>query len=189
MEIPQIDEQINHSIIFNNTLIKMYKSYNMYSHEVVVHDKKIFIGSIYNEDIVVLRVEYIVFGSYSKEKNVWIWADQSQSINKNAKILISRLRSSISKSIDNQNVNHSDNQNDKQFDLGIKSDKNLINKLKNFCSINYIVLATTELCKYLNYISIIVSEQIKDSIILTSERGNNIDILIVKKILFNNINF
>ena len=178
MEIPQIDEQINHSIIFNNTLIKMYKSYNMYSHEVVVHDKKIFIGSIYNEDIVVLRVEYIVFGSYSKEKNVWIWADQSQSINKNAKILISRLRSSISKSIDNQNVNHSDNQNDKHIDEKPIS-----------IPLNYIVLATTELCKYLNYISIIVSEQIKDSIILTSERGNNIDILIVKKILFNNINF
>lgn len=175
MEIPQIDDEINHSTELNNKLLKLYKSYVMYSQDVVVRDEKKFIGSIYDNETVVLRIDYIVLGSFSKDKNVWIWADQSQSINKSTKITVSNLRTTISETIGSTG------------DIVSNLDKDLIEKLKNFTSVNYLVLSTSELCRYLNYISTIISTKIKGSVLLTTERGGNIDVLVVKKILFNNI--
>lgn len=187
MEIPQRNNHNNQSIELNNKLLKLYKSYVLYSQDVVIRDEKKFIGSVYgvhdDKESVVLRVDYIVLGSYSKEKNVWIWADQSQSINKNTKILVSNLRSSIVESDDNSNmwfITRSGNQND---------DDQITKRIKVFCSLDYAVISTAELCTYLNYLSLIISEKIKGSVFLTTERGNNIDVLIVKKILFNNIKY
>jgi hypothetical protein len=179
MEIPPLDNEINKLFELNNELLRLYKSYVFYSNDVLIRDEKRFIGSVYkapetmdengnDSDRLILRIEYMVFGSYTKEKNVWIWADQSQSINKKNKTMINNLRSSVIESLD-------------------QGSEIWTEKLKSFCTHDYMVIPTIELCKQLNHLSIFVSEKNKGYIFLTLERGNIIDILIVKKILFNNI--
>jgi len=175
MEIPPLDNKINKSFELNNELLRLYKSYVFYSNDVLIRDEKRFIGSVYkasetmNEsDRLILRIEYVILGSYTKEKNVWIWADQSQSINKKNKTMINNLRSSVIESLD-------------------EGSEIWTEKLKGFCTHDYLVISTIELCKQLNHLSIYVSEKNKGYVFLTLERGNIIDILIVKKILFNNI--
>lgn len=173
MEIFQSDNKLDKSanadevVELNNTLIKRYKSYNIYSQDVTVRGEKKFIGALYHDEEPVLRIEYIVLGSFSKEKNVWIWADQSQSVNKNTKIEISALR-----------LRGLEKEND------VKSSESI----KDFLSQNYTVLSTKELSEKLYWFAgYMATQKNNTSVILTSNRGKNIDVMIVKKVLFNNI--
>jgi hypothetical protein len=65
-------------------------------------------------------------------------------------------------------------------------DKDIITKIKKFSSNDYSVITTSDLCEYLGYISEIISNITNDNIFLTTERNNNIDILFINKIIFNN---
>lgn len=183
MEIPQFNDKINNDINkdinpcieLNNKLQKLYSSYDLYSQDVMIRDERKFIGSIYHNKAVILRIDYSILGSYSKDKNVWIWADQSQSINKSDIALISTLRTLIISAIDIDA--------DKKF----SNNEEMLTDIKKFCSMNYLVLPTSELCEYLNHISLLIADQIKGSILLTLSRVNIIDVIIAKKILFNNL--
>ena len=177
MEITQINDKINKSIELNNLLLKLHKSYSMYCQDFIINNKIKFIGSIIDNDILLLRIEYIILGSFSKTKNVWIWADQSQSINKKTKNIISDLRTEIIQIINSIEYKTSN------------LDSDLIKKLQNFCVEHYLVMSISELSSYLYYISIIISTKNKESIFLTTTRGNIIDVLIVQQILFNNIKY
>ena len=85
MEILSSDNETNESIELNNELLGKFKSYIMYSYDVNIRDEKKFIGSIIANEKVILRVEYVICGSYSKEKNIWIWSDMSNTINNKSK--------------------------------------------------------------------------------------------------------
>src|SRR5579872_20044 len=150
MEIPHLNsiKSMEHDPLeLNNKLISIYKSYAIYSQDVRVRNEKKFIGSIYHEDELLLRFEYIVLGSYSKDMNVWIWADQSMSFNRNTKKEVGNYRTVLSQNITDEN-------------------------LKKFVNTNYSVLASLDLCKNLYYVSLMISENNKGYCVLTSSRGN-----------------
>jgi len=171
MEIPYVDNMINESIDINNEIISKFKSYIMYSYDVKIRDEKKFIGSIIVNENVILRIEYVICGSFSKDKNIWIWSDKSQSINNKSRILIRELRSSLIQTLANNN----------ELKDEIKSE------LKNFCSSDYSIIPTLDLVKYLFYMSSMISKVIKNSNMLTITRDSYIDFLIIKKILYNGI--
>jgi hypothetical protein len=160
----------NHSFDINNNLLKENKAYRFNSKNINIRGQKKYIGSLYDDDDIILRVDYLIFGSFSKDKNVWIWSNMSEITDNYTKEYISNIRSYILNNITK------------------KYDKDTIIKLKKFSSNDYSVITTIKLCEYLGYISEIISNITNNNIFLTIERNNNIDILFINKIIFNNFN-
>ena len=158
----------NHSFDINNQLLNEIKSYKFYSKNIIIRGQKKYIGSIYDNDNIILRVDYLVFGSFSKEKNVWIWSNISQIIDNYTKEYITKIRSYIFNNIK------------KPYD------EDIITNIKKFSSDDYSIITTSKLCENLGYISDIISNITNNNIFLTIERNNNIDILFINKIIFNN---
>ena len=83
---------------FNNKLINKYKQIDTYFNIIDIYRKnKKYIISMYNDNDLLLRGEYIIIGSYSKIKNFWIWADQSFTLDKSMVYLVSDIRKKLLK--------------------------------------------------------------------------------------------
>jgi hypothetical protein len=68
--------------------------------------KKKFITTLYGNNGILMRAEYIVIGTYSKEKNVWIWSDQSLVLHKKMVKNVIDLKCTIMKNITNISNNN-----------------------------------------------------------------------------------
>jgi hypothetical protein len=58
-------------------LIEKYKQYD------IVFDDMNYLSIIHNSNILI-RGKYLILGSYSLTKNIWIWADSSPTLDKNS---------------------------------------------------------------------------------------------------------
>lgn len=165
MEILSADNKSNEYVDLNNELLEKYKIYVMYSYDIHVRNEKKFIGSINSDDQTILHIEYIIYGSFSQDKNIWIWSDLSKSLNNSAKIEISHLRSYL-------------------IDKLSKTDNS---DLKKFCSTDFMVLSSLELSNYMYQLSTMISNIYKKCNIITIQRDNIINFIIAKKLLYNGI--
>jgi len=180
MELPSIStpeeikdfskENIKHdSLKLNNKLIKQFEPLHVYSKDVRIKDEKKFIISFYDKhDKLVLRAIYTVLGSFSKEKNVWVWANTSITINVPMKKEISHLRQIFSSVLKNE-------------------------KIKQFVQNDHSILPTIELFNNLSYLSLIMTiypndnfTKMKTYSLVTLAQENIINVFIIKKILSDN---
>lgn len=60
-------------------------------------DDSRYIASIYCDEKLLLKGDYIYIGSFSKSKNVWIWADKSMVLDKNMVNIIKKKREKLLK--------------------------------------------------------------------------------------------
>lgn len=175
MEIPPYrDIEMKHSehdpLELNNKIQKHYQPVTMYSRDVVIKGEKRFITSIYRNDNMILRGIYVILGSFSKEKNVWIWGNRSMIMNKSMKNEISHLRSVLSDIVDDV-------------------------KIKKFIDTDLTVIPTNELCDNLSYLSFILATNQSDGLKQETKQYNLftisffdiMDVLIIKKVLADNM--
>ena len=152
----------NDAFRLNNILEPQKNTYQLVCYSTRIKDQSKFVASLYHKDDLLLRFEYIILGSYHKNKNVWIWADQSLTLNKTIIEQVKDIRLS-------------------SYDVSMSED--IINFYKN----NYSVVPTNLFC---NIISTIAVQQFKHNTqhIITLMRGDEmIDIFIVKRIIFEKI--
>lgn len=155
-----MDPPIGHDTKYmrlNRKLIAEYGSCKMVSNILKIRKKYKFIANIYHDNKIILKLDYIVLGSYSKEKNFWIWYDQSLVIHK---YMINKIRSFRSKILKD----------------------NITEKIKNFIDTNYSVLPSDELYDNLSQI-----EESRGNHVITLKKPddeNIIIVLMIKKILF-----
>lgn len=80
------------AFILNNVINNSINRYNLLFNTVKVNDRLKFIASMYFQETLVLRFEYNILGTYHKTKNVWMWADQSVTVNKSIVKCVGNLR-------------------------------------------------------------------------------------------------
>jgi len=169
MEIPSYDntKTTHDPLELNNKIQKYYLPISMYSRDVTTKNDKRFIASIYHNNEMILLGTYIILGSYSKEKNVWVWGNRSIIMNKSMKHEISNIRSVLADTIDNE-------------------------KIKKFVKADLTVLPTNELCENLSYLSYVLVDQSKNIDkdkynFFTISFHDMMDVLIIKKVLADNM--
>ena len=98
-------ESDSHYNIYN-IITKKYKPYSTSVDEITVGDKENFIATFYYKNKIILKTNYTILGTFSKEKNIWIWADQSRTLNKLMVNDISKIRNELlnNKNIKNTNI-------------------------------------------------------------------------------------
>ena len=84
-----------------HNLFKNYKPYKIISDVVEINGERKFVATIYHNDEIILRADYWVLGSYSNDKNLWIWGDQSNVLEKNMCKKICLLRECMGKNVKN----------------------------------------------------------------------------------------
>lgn len=144
---------------FNDTIKNKYNFFKNYFDIIDINGKnKKYIISLYNGDNLFLRSEYIYIGTYSRSKNFWIWSDQSFTLDKSMKHEISNIRKKLLQDKLEHNVN-------------------------SFIEKNYTIITSIELydiCK-------IFDNVLNGNILYINEPGDIIDIILITKILHNNI--
>jgi len=147
--------------ILNNATNNRTNKYGLLFNSVKVKDKTKFIASVYSRETLVLRFEYDILGTYHKTKNVWLWADQSVTVNK-----------SIVKHVEDLRDNYR------------------LRKLKHisFITQNYSVLPTLDLLQNMSDIGKVLLDVDKRSQIVTFLRNDDfVDFYIVKDIIFESL--
>ncbi len=144
-------------LVLHKKLMKHYKSYKMLSDILKIGDKKMWIITIYYKKSVILKAEYIIIGSYSKQKNIYIWGDQSNVLDKSMVELISEMRKKLLR----ENINDT---------------------FRKFLENDYTVISTLSLLNEFNVIASFTNEQI-----IMTTGNDIINIISVKKILFTNM--
>jgi hypothetical protein len=162
----------------NNKIIKQYGALQMISYDVFIKKEKKFIASFYYNDVLLLRAIYSIMGSFSKEKNVWFWANRSITLNEPMKNELVRLRTNLVNLLSNKTNN--------------SREETLLNeKIKKFVQSDYSILSTDEACNILSLLSLIITAddffEMNGYSILTIERNSIVEVLIIKKVLTNNM--
>ena len=140
-----------------NKLISKYKTFTAYSDTLEIRDTKKYIISLYKEEDILIRGEFMILGSYSSQKNIWIWGDQSMVLDKTMIENIKNIR------------------------LKILSD-NLPKNTRVFVDNNYDVMPTSVLMDHLE----VISRLIKGSIVVTQSQDIR-DIVLIKNIIHDNM--
>lgn len=91
------------NLILLRELSENYKPYKIISDSVEINAEPKFVATIYHDDEIILRAEHWLLGSYSHEKNLWIWGDQSNVLEKNMCKKISNLRKQLPNNITEPN--------------------------------------------------------------------------------------
>ena len=151
-------ENDTQSMKLNKKLLTDYKPYHMISDVIQIRNKNKFVANIVHDDKIILKVKYVLLGSYSKNKNFWIWLDQSFVIHKEMIKMIGKLRAKI-------------------------KTKNITDNTRKFVSDNYCILPSIDLYNHLS----IIEETINNDVITVQDYsgGDNIIVFVVKRILFN----
>lgn len=152
----------NASFTLNNTLKSNINKYNLFFNTVKVKDVSKFIMSVYQDKILILRFEYYILGSYNKTKNVWIWADQSHTLDKSIIVYVKNLRDKF------------------------RSDKTLLYE-KHFIDHDYYVLSTMKLMKCIFDIGVKLFNNDKYQIVTFLRTDDIVDFYVSKQILFERI--
>jgi hypothetical protein len=155
------------AIKLNNVLERYSHTYRRVSHTIIIKKQIKFVLSLYHKHELLLRFEYIILGSYHKNKNVWIWADQSLTLNKTIVNQVKDFRSTFYETFNNFE-NHD---------------------MKNFFDNKYIVLPTNTFREIISKIAIDLFKKNKQYIIIldSNDYNDKIDILVVKRIIFEKI--
>lgn len=144
---------------FNDKIQNKYKSIQAYFNIIEIYRKdKKYLISLYDNDECILRSEYILLGTYSKLKNFWIWGDESFTLDKIMVKSIKDFRTTL-------------------------LEKNINNEIKNFIKKNYTVITTREI----NNIFKVIDTMLKSNIIFQNTNNDIMDIILITKILQNNI--
>lgn len=69
------------SVLINNVLKSNITKYKIKSDYISINNQNKLIGYVYNDNINVLKMEYIILGSYDTTKNIWLWASKSYILN------------------------------------------------------------------------------------------------------------
>ena len=142
---------------YNAILLKKYKPYGIFSEAIIAQDKKNFIATVYHGNKILLKFKYVLLGSYSKENNLWIWADQSIVLDKTMLESTKKLKEQISHS-------------------------NIIENLRKFLK-PYTVLPMNDLYDHVTAIEKITQHKI----ISTTPEAMIMSFFLIKKILVDNI--
>lgn len=145
----------------NNIINKYYKNYEAYVNTVQLNTYTTYIYSIYNYTRCILRSEYIILGSLSRSKNIWMWYDQSPILDKLIVNNISEIRRTL-----------------------LTDTKKLNNKDKEFIKNDHCVITISELYDIFNIIDMRVEG---DIFIQNKDTQDRICVILLTKILQNNI--
>lgn len=168
MEIISLDNNGNNDLVsnnafaLNNTLESDINNYNLIFNVVNVNEIPKFIISVYKNGSLTLRFEYLILGTYHKIKNVWIWADQSLTLDKSMVQNIKDMRNNF------------------------RNDTNL-SREKHFIDHDYYVLPTTKLINYMYQIGKKLFTDNTYQIVTFLRNDGIVDFYISKRILFENI--
>lgn len=143
----------------NTLLMNKYKPYKLTSDMISIQDNNKFIGTIYHNNKLLLKFEYTILGSFSKEKNLWVWCDQSLVLDKKMIKKTSDLRIKFS------------NGNNRITDI-----------FRDFINQNYSVLPISSL-----YDNLCLIEEITNNYIISTLNTNIITLILINKILLNNM--
>jgi hypothetical protein len=91
-----------------NEKLKKYENLNLISNIAIVNNKRKFILSIYDSDIVLYRTEYIILGTYSTEKNLWIWSNMSTTIDKKMAEYVTHFKDTIISTINEEKTQNNE---------------------------------------------------------------------------------
>src|SRR5271156_3310286 len=136
MEIHSSVKNIDSLFDLNNKFVKYYPSCEITSHDYMTKGAKKFLGMLSKDSLTLLAAEYIMLGTYTKEKNVWVWADMSVTMDKSMCREIKSIRSKLLEKVEknSSNLNESDE----------------ITSIKSFIEKNYTVLPTKKLVSILS---------------------------------------
>lgn len=146
-----------------NEKLKKYESLNVISNIAIVNNKRKFILSIYNLDNVLYRTEYIILGTYSTERNLWVWSNMSTTIDKKMAEYVTNFKDTIISNNTEQKINKK-------------------NDFMNFMKSMFIVIPSTVFYEYLYEI-----EQQSHKYKIICHGDNLIHVYVVKNTLFDNI--
>jgi hypothetical protein len=145
---------------FNDKIHYTYTPFHIYFNMVKYHSKpNKYIMSLYNKTNLIIRGEYILLGSYSTVKNFWIWSDQSFTLDKSMVKDVKNIRTNLL----NENSN---------------------NEISSFIKKNYTIITLSEIKCNCN----ILDKLLKSNIVLYNTSDEIIDVILITKILQNNIN-
>ena len=146
-----------------NKIIKTnYKYYTGYVNIVPSNTRNVYIYSLYNHRKCILHAEYVLLGSFSRSKNIWIWQDQSDTLDKQMVNDISKIRSEL------------------------LNKKKINNDQKDFVKKNYTIITLSELYDNCKFIDNVING---DIFIVDIETDDIIDVILFTKILHNNIEY
>lgn len=160
MELITESDNTNIKTIFdlNNKFVKHYPFCDITSNDYRSKGTKKFIGMLTKHGTTILAAEYIFLGTYTMEKNVWIWSDVSVTMDRTMSNEVSNIRSMLLKQQTNDD------------------------KLKLFIESDYSILPTMDCTKMLSKIGILLFDTIK-SYILTNAYRQIVDVLLIKRIV------
>lgn len=142
---------------FYKSLLNRYDKMSVYF-DTIDKDNAIFLISIYDNNNLILRAEYIYIGTFSSSDNLWIWGDQSFTLDKSMISKISKIRKHL---------------------LG----KKINDDIKTFIKKNYTIITQSEMTDICN-----TFDKILDGNIIYNYSGELCDVLLINKIIHNNIN-
>lgn len=93
------------NLILLHRLDENYKPYKIISDVTEINNERKFVATIYHNEEIILCAEHWVLGSYSREKNLWIWGDQSNVLEKNMCKKIKIIREQLLNYIPKNNEN------------------------------------------------------------------------------------
>lgn len=157
------DSQKGEAFKLNNILETHKNIYQLVCYNTKIKDQNKFVASLYHKDELMLRFEYIIIGSYHKSKNVWIWSDQSLTLNKTIIEQVKDIRL-------------------KFYDINGTSEE-----IKIFCKNNYSVIPSISFCKIIAMIALDIFNTNSQRIITLTRSDEMIDVYIVKRIMFEKI--
>jgi len=128
--------------------------HKFYSKMISVKDDDRFIGTIYYNNQILLRFEYVLIGSYSKKNNMFIWAESFPIIHKSMTIQSNNVRTELTK---------------------IDFDEKDENKISDFLTKSYSVIPTITMYDFLARIEKGLNN--KDKNIITFRSSENKDII------------
>lgn len=163
MELHSTIKNINSLFELNNKFVKNYPFCDLLSNDYVTNGVKKFLGMFTKNGTTLLAAEYIFLGTYTKEKNIWIWADTSVTIDKSMKKEISSIRSKLIDAI----VTLGNSQN---------------NSLKLFVENDYTILHTDSIIETLSEMMSVLSD-ISKAVIITNGFRQMVDVMLIKRVI------
>ncbi len=153
-------------------LTENYKPYKIISDVVEINNERKFVATIYYDEEVIMRAEHWILGSYSYDKNLWIWGDQSNVLEKNMCKKISTLREQL-------------------LNGSLKFDDTFTTFLKN----NYSIVTTSDIYEKLSSLKTLLSKFSHEKIItvnknrdiITTMGRKIIHVFVLERILSDNM--
>lgn len=137
---------------------KKYKMLDGFCEKVEKNNEKQFIFSIYHDQKILIKSEGVIIGTYSRQNNIWIWADQSFTADKVMILKTKNIRKSL-------------------------LELNLNKKERIFVSNNYDVIPTSDLINFLK----LLEHKLSKNIVILDKSNDSWQMVLLTKIYINNL--